>query len=139
MTTVVRLALKHLTLISDNSPYATHNIIITSEVGDYKTQSKVTAHLNTTINRGYIENNTLNNQIRARYVQNPIELILNELSSIPIQTIYTLQTNMKMKIGNYDLRDGIITRYRKRNRYIYGSKYQFENLSYLKQPIKRVI
>ncbi|KKN13640.1 hypothetical protein LCGC14_1004480, partial [marine sediment metagenome] len=135
MTTVVRHVIKHLTLISD-SPYATHNITIPSEVGDYKTQSKVTAHLNTIINRGYIiKNNSMNNQIRARYVQKPIELILNELSFISIQTIHTLQINMKMNNGNCDLRDGVIICRSKHNRGIHGSKYQFKTFSYLKQPI----
>lgn len=114
MTTVVRHALKHLTLISDNSPNATHNIIIKSEVGVYETQSKTIGSLDKYNNKRYrrLYRIQLYQQSIAHNVQKFVELILNELSFILTQMTYTLQI-IRKKIGNYDLRGEIITRFSK--------------------------
>lgn len=113
MTTVVRHE-DRVTLISDSSPNATHNIIIISEVGDYETQSKTIGSLDKYNNKRYrrLYRIQLYKQSIAHNVQKFVELILNELSFILTQMTYTLQI-IRKKIGNYDLRGEIITRFSK--------------------------
>ncbi len=115
MTTVVRHE-DRVTLISDSSPNATHNIIIISEVGDYETQSKTIGSLDKYNNKRYrrLYRIQLYKQSIAHNVQKFVELILNELSFILTQMTYTLHDkSIETKIGNYDLRGEIITRFSK--------------------------